>query len=66
MPVVWEQLDARMRPKILEASKNIIKEWVTMSVEQGQVEDSRVIVSYIMKTFAPGGQTKKFIFSQPY
>ena len=59
MPTVWGQIDSWMRPKLLEASPKDIKEWVNMRARQGKVDESHVIVFYLMKAFAPGSPEEK-------
>ena len=59
LPVVWDQIDAWMRPKIIEATPPHIKEWVDQRAQQGQVDPSHVVLFYLMKTFAPGGAEEK-------
>ena len=54
LPSVWEQIDSWMRPKILDATPSEIKDWVTQRTGQGCVDDSHVVLYYLMKTFAPG------------
>ena len=48
-----------MRPKLLEASPKDVKEWVNMRARQGTIDDSHVIVFYLMKLFGPGSPDEK-------
>ena len=55
MPDAWEQIDAWMRPKLLEATPNHIREWVTDREKTGKVDASHTVLYYLFKTFTPGG-----------
>ena len=59
LPAAWEQIDSWMRPKLIEASPKDVKEWVNMRARQGTVDDSHVIVFYLMKLFGPGSPEEK-------
>ena len=54
MPQVWEQVDSWMRPKILEAVPGVIRELVNMRSRQGQIDDTHVILFWLVKQFGPG------------
>ena len=54
MPQVWEQVDSWMRPKILEAVPGVIRELVSMRSRQGQIDDTHVILFWLVKQFGPG------------
>ena len=59
LPTAWEQVDSWMRPKILEAAPKDIKDWVSMRARHGKVDDSHVVLFYLMKTFGPGSPEEK-------
>lgn len=59
MPVAWEQIDSWMRPKLLEVVPKNVKDWVTQRANNKQIDESHVIVFYLMKTYAPGSPEEK-------
>ena len=59
MPAAWGQMNAWMRPKLLEAAPDHVKEWVVAKARQDLPDDSHVILFYIMKIFAPGGADER-------
>ena len=59
MPVEWGQLESWMMPKLLEACPSSIKEWISMRLRQGYVDDSHIVLYAIWKHAAPGGADEK-------
>ena len=59
IPIAWKQLDAWMRPKLIEASPEDVKEWVNQKAQQGIIDESHVILFHLMKLMAPGGPEEK-------
>ena len=59
MPAAWQQLEAWIRPRILDAVPKDIRVWVDMRARQGVVDPSHVLVFYLMKAFTPGGAEEK-------
>ena len=64
MPRVWEQMDAWMRPRLVEACPHDVKEWVNLRTRQNQYDDTHVILFYLYKQFAPGGAEEKMLIGQ--
>ena len=63
MPIEWKQIDAWMRPKLLEAVPNDIKQWVSMRAREGTIDSSHCVIFYVLKTFGPGGAEEKIQLS---
>jgi hypothetical protein len=59
MPSAWLQMEAWVRPRILEAMPKDIREWVHTRALRGVVDPSHLLVFYLMKSFAPGGADEK-------
>ena len=59
IPEPWLQMESWMRPKLLEALPNHVREWVNQRMKQGMVDASHVLLFYLMKTFSPGGAEEK-------
>lgn len=55
----WEQLDSWMGPKLLEATPKHVREWVLGLARQNKVDQSHVVLFYVMKLFAPGKADEK-------
>ena len=64
LPSQWEQLDAWVRPKLVDACPGDVKDWVIMRAGQGYVDDSHVVLFYLFKTFGPGGAEEKILIQQ--
>ena len=54
MPDAWAQIDAWLRPKLLEAIPAVIRDWVAMRGRQNKVDQTHVILFWVMKQFGPG------------
>eukprot|EP00959_Pyramimonas_sp_CCMP1952_P390066 8174435-Pyramimonas_sp.AAC.1 len=59
MPAPWLQIEAWIRPRILETLPKDIREWVALRARSGRVGPSHVLLFYLMKAFAPGGADEK-------
>ena len=59
LPAPWLQLEAWIRPKILDSLPKEIREWVNMRARQGRIDQSHVLLFYMMKAFSPGGADEK-------
>ena len=44
MPMIWSQLDAWLRPKLLESVPAVIRDWVAMRGRQNQIDQTHVIL----------------------
>ena len=53
------QVEAWIRPRILDALPKDIRDWVNVRARQGKVDPSHVLLFYVMKTFSPGGADEK-------
>ena len=58
-PAVWLQVEAWIRPKLLDSVTKDIKDWVTSRARQGLVDPTHAILFYVLKTFAPGGAEER-------
>jgi len=54
MPMIWSQLDAWLRPKLLESIPGVIRDWVAMRGRQNQIDQTHVILFWVLKQFGPG------------
>ena len=54
MPSAWEQIDSWMRPKLLDSVPSVVREWVNMRARQGKIDDTHVILFWVVKQFGPG------------
>ena len=59
MPSAWHQIEAWLRPRILDALPRDTREWVQARARQGKVDATHVLLFYLMKSFAPGGADEK-------
>ena len=59
MPQAWKQLDSWMRPKLIEAALAHVKEMVAARARQNVIDQSHVVLFYVMKVFAPGNADEK-------
>ena len=55
MPEPWQQLEAWIRPRLLDSLPKDIQQWVQSRERQGVIDSSHVLLYYAMKSFAPGG-----------
>ncbi len=54
MPGAWEQIDSWMRPKLLDSVPGVIRDWVNMRARQGKIDETHVIIFWVVKQFGPG------------
>ena len=59
-PMAWLQIEAWIRPRVLEALPKDIKEWVNMRARQGKLDAVQVLLFYLMKSFSPGARRKRY------
>ena len=43
-----------MRPKLLDSVPGQIKEWVDMRARQGKIDETHIIIFWVVKQFGPG------------
>ena len=54
LPSAWKQIDSWMRPKLLDSVPGQIKEWVDMRARQGKIDETHIIIFWVVKQFGPG------------
>jgi len=54
LPSAWVQIDSWMRPRLLEAVPSVIREWVSMRGRNGKVDETHLIIFWVVKQFGPG------------
>ena len=59
MPAAWTQLEAWLRPKLLECLPKDIQDWVSSRTRQGILDASHVLIYYAMKRCAPGNADER-------
>ena len=59
MPAPWQQLEAWIRPRLLDSLPKDIQQWVQSRERQGVIDSSHVLLFYALKSFAPGGAEEK-------
>ena len=59
LPSGWLQIDSWLKPRLLEVVPHEIREWQNSRIQQGLMDDTQVILFYVMKRFAPGNADER-------
>ena len=64
MPIVWEQIDSWMKPKILGVLPSVIRDNVSTRSRQGQFDETHIVLFWVLKQFGPGGADEQIALNE--
>jgi hypothetical protein len=59
MPARWAQVEAWLKPKVVEAVPSAIKDWADRRTQSNQIDDTQVVLFLVAKLCGPGSGEEK-------